>query len=450
MSPCKGASPAMFSCGMVWTVPPISASTIATSNAAPIGSRCSTATSATESSCMPPLRSRDRAPTCRATTGSRFNFTTRNSENTPARATVPVNLSVVSHRGKLFVTGFYKKQRVGKLWVKAFMDGAQYQRAVHDRGKDKMELAHVNTYVHAGKIRYCAVFYGNINRSQISPPRAHRRGLQSRARDLCRQGLRIEGRHRGRTQRISPLHCSVAKVRWPGNDGGPARASSVGRTPVSGEGARPSPLPLFLIRAGRCILGQPRASEPPLPWLLPPLEPGTRPVFGIADAAPARGLLGCHLQGEQLGEASRQIGRNRDSLHRSLVQQAPLAPPLTSAGNLHPMQDDITWNWRLKAEPAPGRRCPHLLSALFRKIHCHPQAVERARQHSMNEAVGFDGTHPGKRVTSRHREGIGEVVLVKNRPPAGPAPDVIEPRLPAEDCLNLGDGLENSRRKPWA
>jgi ligand-binding SRPBCC domain-containing protein len=84
-----------------------------------------------------------------------------------AQGFVPVNLSVTSIDGQRRYAGFYEKKTVGGLAVKSFLTGEQYQTFVDEQVKAKREIAYLKSYNHKGDIHYSAIFYGNINRSQV-------------------------------------------------------------------------------------------------------------------------------------------------------------------------------------------------------------------------------------------------------------------------------------------
>ena len=84
-----------------------------------------------------------------------------------AQGFVPVNLSVTSIDGQRRYAGFYEKKNVGGLMVRSFLTGEQYQTFVNEQIKAKREIAYLKSYNHNGDIHYSAIFYGNINRSQV-------------------------------------------------------------------------------------------------------------------------------------------------------------------------------------------------------------------------------------------------------------------------------------------
>lgn len=84
-----------------------------------------------------------------------------------AQGFVPVNLSVTSIDGQRRYAGFYEKKTVSGLAVKSFLTGEQYQTFVDEQVEAKREIAYLKSYNHNGDIRYSAIFYGNINRSQV-------------------------------------------------------------------------------------------------------------------------------------------------------------------------------------------------------------------------------------------------------------------------------------------
>lgn len=84
-----------------------------------------------------------------------------------AQGFVPVNLSVTSIGGQLRYAGFYEKKTVGGLAVKSFLTGEQYQTFVNEQVDAKREIAYLKSYNHNGDVHYSAIFYGNIDRSQV-------------------------------------------------------------------------------------------------------------------------------------------------------------------------------------------------------------------------------------------------------------------------------------------
>ena len=84
-----------------------------------------------------------------------------------AQGFVPVNISVTSIGGQRRYAAFYEKKNVGGLAVKSFLNGEQYQTFVDEQVKAKREIAYLKSYNHNGDIHYSAIFYGNINRSQV-------------------------------------------------------------------------------------------------------------------------------------------------------------------------------------------------------------------------------------------------------------------------------------------
>lgn len=84
-----------------------------------------------------------------------------------AQGFVPVNLSVTSIDGQRRYAGFYEKKTVGGLVVKSFLTGDQYQTFVDEQLEAKQEIAYLKSYNHNGDIHYSAIFYGNIDRSQV-------------------------------------------------------------------------------------------------------------------------------------------------------------------------------------------------------------------------------------------------------------------------------------------
>lgn len=84
-----------------------------------------------------------------------------------AQGFVPVNISVTSIDGQRRYAAFYEKKNVGGLAVKSFLTGEQYQTFVNEQVDAKREIAYLKSYNHNGDIHYSAIFYGNINRSQV-------------------------------------------------------------------------------------------------------------------------------------------------------------------------------------------------------------------------------------------------------------------------------------------
>jgi hypothetical protein len=84
-----------------------------------------------------------------------------------AKGFVPVNISVTSIAGQRRYAAVYEKKNVGGLAVRSFLTAEQYQEFVNAQVQAKREIAYLKTYNHNGNIHYSAIFYGNINRSQV-------------------------------------------------------------------------------------------------------------------------------------------------------------------------------------------------------------------------------------------------------------------------------------------
>ncbi|PSB20495.1 hypothetical protein C7B61_07325 [filamentous cyanobacterium CCP1] len=109
-----------------------------------------------------------------------------------AKGFVPVNISVTSIGGQRRYAAFYEKKNVGGLAVRSFLTGEQYQEFVNTQVQAKREIAYLKTYNHNGNIHYSAIFYGNINRSQILRHGMSSSTYQSEFNQRVRQGFGLK------------------------------------------------------------------------------------------------------------------------------------------------------------------------------------------------------------------------------------------------------------------
>ena len=118
-----------------------------------------------------------------------------------------------------------------------------------------------------------------------------------------------------------------------------------------------------------------------------------------------------HVSRQRFPERPHHASRSVHWLNAALVQEAGFVPPLCGAGNLPAGEQNIVLNGVFKTR----------IGFLWSRTSGERRVSDRRSERFVDHAITFQRTEPGKRMSTRHNERVGEVVAMRHDSSACPA-----------------------------